>query len=185
MFVDEFLSLLRLDLFPRDNTLPKFLYEIKIIMKQLGLSYNSTHACYNGCVLFRGKLKGTTSFPKCKKSKFIEGSNTIPCKVLRHFPLIPRLKPMYKCPTLVDLMISHNANKSINGLVRLVCDTKAWKHIDMTWPDFATNPCNTRLGLTFDGVNPYVDLSTNHSTWPILLLNYKFASLVDNKKDFL
>jgi hypothetical protein len=103
MFVDEFFSLLRLDLFLRDNT-PKSLYEAKTIVKWLGLSYNSIHACYNGCVLFRGELKGATSFPKYKRSRFVEGSNTIPCKVLRYFPLIPRLKWMYRCPTLVDLM---------------------------------------------------------------------------------
>jgi len=92
MFGDELFSLLKLDLFPRDNTLPKSLYEAKTIVKQLGLNYNSIHACYNGCVLFRGELRGATSCPKCKRSRFIEMLDTIPFKVLRHFPLIPRLK---------------------------------------------------------------------------------------------
>jgi hypothetical protein len=31
------------------------------------------------------------------------------------------------------------------------------------------------LGLALDGVNPYVDLSANHFTWPVLLLNYNLA----------
>jgi hypothetical protein len=92
MFVDEFFSLLRFNLFPRDNTLPKSLYEINTIVKWLGLNYNSIHACYNGCVLFKGELKDSKAWPKCKKSRYIERSNTIPCKVFCHFPLIPRLK---------------------------------------------------------------------------------------------
>jgi hypothetical protein len=43
MFVDELFSLLRLDLFPKKNTLPKSLYEVKIIVKRLGLNYSSIH----------------------------------------------------------------------------------------------------------------------------------------------
>jgi hypothetical protein len=64
-------------------------------------------------------------------------------------------------------MAWHSANKSNDGLICLVCDSKAWKHIDMTWPNFVLDPRNIRLGLALDGVNPYVHLSTNHSTWPI------------------
>jgi hypothetical protein len=36
--VEELLSLLRLDLFPKDNTIPKSLYEAKTILKKLKLS---------------------------------------------------------------------------------------------------------------------------------------------------
>jgi hypothetical protein len=78
MFVDELFSLLRLDLFPRDNTFPKSLYEARTIVKLLELNYNSIHACYNGCVLFKGELKGATSCPKCKRSRFVEGLQHIP-----------------------------------------------------------------------------------------------------------
>jgi hypothetical protein len=92
MFVDEFFSLLRLDLFPRDNILPKSLYKVKTIVKWLGLSYNSIHACYNDCVLFKGKLKDSKACQKCKRSRYIERSDIVPCKVFHHFPLIPRLK---------------------------------------------------------------------------------------------
>jgi len=137
------------------------------------------------CVLFRGELKGTTSCPKCKRSRIVEGSNIVPYKVFCHFPLIPRLKWMYKCPTLVDLMTWHNVNKSTDGLVCLICVSKTWKHIHMTQPDFARNPCNIRLGLAFDGVNPYVDLSTNHFTWLVLLLNYNMPPWLTTKKFFV
>jgi hypothetical protein len=162
MFADELFSLLRLDLFPKDNTLPKSLYEVNTIVKRLGLNYNLIHACYNGCVLFKGELKDSKACPKCKRSRYIERSYNVPCKVFCHFPLIPRLKQMYRCPTLVDLMVWHNANKSNDGLICYVCDLKAWKHIDTTWLDFAKGPHNIRLGVAFDGVNPYANLSTNH-----------------------
>ncbi len=72
----------------------------------------------------------------------------------------------------LELMSWHDANKNDDGMVRLVFDSKAWKHVDNIWLRFATNPWNIRLGLALDGVNPYVDLSTSHSTWQILFLNY-------------
>jgi hypothetical protein len=50
--------------------------------------------------------------------------------------------------------------------------SKKWKHVDTTWPKFVAELHNIRLGLTLEGVNPYANLSTNHSTWPVLLLNY-------------
>jgi hypothetical protein len=56
MFVDELFSLLKFNLSLKVNTLPKSLYEVRIVVKRLGLSYNSIHACYNRCFLFRGEM---------------------------------------------------------------------------------------------------------------------------------
>ncbi len=70
-------------------------------------------------------------------------------------------------------------------MVRLVCDSKAWQHIDNTWPNFAIDPHNIILGLALDGMNPYVDSSTNHSTWPILPLNYKLPPWLSIKRFFV
>ncbi len=58
----------------------------------------------------------------------------------------------------------HHTNKSHHGMVHSICDSKVWKHVDTTWPNFVADPHNIRLGLALDRVNPYVDLSTNHST---------------------
>jgi hypothetical protein len=82
LFVDELFALLRLDLFPKDNILPKLMYHVKKVTQWLGLSYNSIHACYNGCVLFRGEFGDASTYPKCNKSQYIEGSDQVPSKVL-------------------------------------------------------------------------------------------------------
>jgi len=41
------------------------------------------------------------------------------------------------------------------------------------WPDFAVEPKNLRLGISTDGMNPFSMQNTNHSTRPVLLVNYK------------
>lgn len=131
-FVDEFFALLKIDFFLKVNTLPKSMYHAKRLIQRLGLSYKAIQTCYNGCVLFKGELNDVTSCPKCKKSRYIEGSYRVPCKVFRHFPLIPHLRRIYMCSSFAKLTAWHDANKSDDGMVCSVCDWKAWKHVDNT-----------------------------------------------------
>ena len=87
-FVDELLKLLHETILPKGNMLPKTFYEAKCLLMKLGLSYNSIHACRDGCCLFRKELEDATECQVCHKSRYLENSKTILAKVLRHFPLI-------------------------------------------------------------------------------------------------
>jgi hypothetical protein len=57
-------------------------------------------------------------------------------------------------------------------MVCSICDSKAWTHVNNIRPNLAVEKQNVKLGLAFDGVNTCVDVSTNHSTKPVLFLNY-------------
>ncbi len=48
--------------------------------------------------------------------------------------------------------ITHNDNRSINGLVRHVANSKAQAHVDVMWLEFAIEPLNARLGLATNGL---------------------------------
>jgi hypothetical protein len=55
-----------------------------------------------------------------------------------------------------------------------VPDSKAWKHIDSIFHEFASEEKNIRLGLALDGVNP--------SNWLVVLVNYNLPPwLVTNR----
>ena len=64
-------------------------------------------------------------------------------------------------------------------------DSKAWKHVDATHPNFVLEPRNVRLGLALDGMNPFADVSTRHSTWPVLTINYNLPPWLVTKKFFI
>jgi hypothetical protein len=51
--------------------------------------------------------------------------------------------------------------------------------------NFTAEPRNIRLGLALDELNPYVNLVTNHSTWPILLFNYNLSPWLTTKRLFV
>jgi hypothetical protein len=105
-YVDELLKYLSTIFLPGGNTLPKSYYEAKKIIWKLGLSYDIVHTCPEGCVLYWGENEHLDSCPKpnCGLSRYITGSNTIPAKVIRHFPLIPRLLHMFRSPVISKLL---------------------------------------------------------------------------------
>ena len=94
-FTNELLQFLASDLLPQANKLPPSHYEARKMIKKLGLEYNSILTCPNGCVLYEEGNVDLNACPQCSKSRWIEGTNSIPAKVICHFPLIPRLRHMF------------------------------------------------------------------------------------------
>ena len=86
-FADELLQLMHV-LLSSDNHLPCSHYKAQKYVVKLGLSYNSIHACRNGCRLFRKELKDAESCPKCNAPRYKSESSQRLAKILRHFPLI-------------------------------------------------------------------------------------------------
>ena len=89
----------------------------KKTLATLGLDYENIHACPNDHVLFRKELANEVRCPQCHASHFREDvqGNRVPNKVLRHFPLIPRIKHMFRCREIPGLMSWHAENRSTDG----------------------------------------------------------------------
>ena len=94
-YFDALLTLLS-DAFPKSNV-PKSCEEARKYIRELGQGYESIHVCKNNYVLFWGDREELQACPKCKESRWedADGSRRVSHKVLRHFPLIPRLQRIY------------------------------------------------------------------------------------------
>jgi hypothetical protein len=182
-FTEELFALLHSHLLPPGNSLPKNYYAAKSLTSKLGLSYRSIHAYEKGCILFRYKHSEALRCPKCGGARYRdEDCKMFPVKVLRHFPVIPRLHRMFRSPCLSKLMLWHSENRSDregdDNLVRHPCDSKAWKHFDDNIdPSFKEGPQNVHFALAADGVNPFKQTQSTWSTWPVLLMNYNLPPL--------
>ncbi|KAL3639371.1 THO complex subunit 7 [Castilleja foliolosa] len=53
--------------------------------------------------------------------------------------------------------------------MRHPADSTAWKEFDKEYPGFAADPRNVRLALVTDGFNPFGNMSTSYSMWPVIL----------------
>ena len=85
------------------------------------------HACMNDCILFCGPYEDVTHYPICGESchkKDVSGDE-VPCKVLRHFPIIPRICHMFQRKSIAGLLSWHATNCSVDGKLRIPADCEA------------------------------------------------------------
>ncbi|KAL3629961.1 hypothetical protein CASFOL_026273 [Castilleja foliolosa] len=55
-------------------------------------------------------------------------------------------------------------------ILRHPADSTAWKEFDKEYPGFAADPRNVRLALATDNFNPFGNMSTSYSMWPVILV---------------
>lgn len=122
--LDEILTFLKHDVLPAENQCPKNSYEMKTLLMKLGLSHESIHCCSCGKTLYWKENAELDNCPKCQKSRYIEGSDIVPVRVLRYFSLIKRLRRMFRCPELAKHMRWHSTNHSEDGKMRSTVDSE-------------------------------------------------------------
>ena len=193
----EYVLGLFLLILPKGHCLPDSMEKIKKVVRDLGLNYEKIDACYNDCVLFRGKeYEGLDNCPKCgetrwKQSKEVQdvGSSCgskkrVPRKILWYFPPIPRLQRIYMSETRASYMRWHKEELVVDGKMRHPADSKAWKHVDATYEWFVEDPRNVRLGLASDGFNPFGMLNVSYSCWPVILIPYNLPPWLCLKQSY-
>ena len=171
------------NLLPEDNTLPKNYFKAKNILCPMGMEYQKIHACPNDCILYRHEFQEMSKCPvygtSRYKAKDEEESNSDencnkapPAKVLWYPPIIPRFKRLFANGDDAKDFTRHANGRNYDGMFCHPADSLQWKKIDHLYPDFGKETRNLSLGLASDGMNPYGSLSTQHSSWPILLVIY-------------
>ncbi|KAH7850929.1 hypothetical protein Vadar_004698 [Vaccinium darrowii] len=65
-----------------------------------------------------------------------------------------------------------------------VDDRQEWKDFDERFPDFAADPRNVRLGMAIDGFNPFGNMSTSYSMWPVFMVPYNLPQWKCMKEAF-
>ena len=91
---------------------------------------------------------------------------------MHYLPLIPRLQRLYALADTAKNMRWHKQIHNADGILRHPSDGEAWKHFDLTYPQFAADPRNVRLGLCSDGFSPFGLGATPYSCWPVIVTPY-------------
>ena len=184
--ISELLHLFSKVILPSPNSLPGSEGVATSMLRRLGLKYDAIDACRNGCVLFRSEYADMENCPVCNAPRFRRvGMSSVPMKILRHFPLIPRLRRMFSTPHLASLMTWHAKNISRDGKMRGPFDSLQWEHVRGRHSDFECDSRNIHLGLCADGLNPHSQKRSTHSLCPVLLLNYNIPPWLTIKKFFI
>jgi hypothetical protein len=78
---DALLELLHTKLLPQPNTLPSSVRDAKKLLTSIGMTFETIHACPNGCILYRGEYADAQSCPKANCNKPRYRSDTIGDKI--------------------------------------------------------------------------------------------------------
>lgn len=168
---------------PNGTNIPRTFSEARKIIGKLGLSYEKIHVCPNNCQLYRKDKANDDFCSKCGASRWKnkkdktkltkkERKKAAPRKVLRYFPIKPRLKRLFMHKETAAALRWHDEGRVKDGALRHPADSEAWKAIDSEFPEFASDSHNIRFGMASDGFNPFGTMSSSYSCWPIVLIPY-------------
>ncbi|XP_073224870.1 uncharacterized protein [Cicer arietinum] len=138
--------------------IPNSFYEAKKTITKLGLNYEKIHVCRNNCMLYWGnkedeeretcKICNTLKWKSKEKVGEVgvssDGNNRkkVPAKVLRYFPLKPRLQRLFLSSKSAEDMRWYANDSKNDGMLRHPRDSEAWKYFDLTHTWFASDPRN-------------------------------------------
>ncbi|XP_056685679.1 uncharacterized protein [Spinacia oleracea] len=145
--------------FPQILDFPSSYYYNKKMIKELGLGWKRTKG-----------MSGDVSDGDTNTLK-----RSVPAKVMRYFPLIPRLKRIYMSSETTEEMRWHDTERlgeHDKKILRHPSDALAWKAFYERHSDFALDSRSVRLGLASDGFNPYRLMNTSYITWPVMLIPF-------------
>ncbi|WMV49176.1 hypothetical protein MTR67_042561 [Solanum verrucosum] len=166
----SFTSLLELlkEAIPELNILESY-NKAKVVVRDLGLDYKKIDACPNDYSALESSKK----------------PHRVPIKILRHFPLIPRLQRLFMSSKTAESLRWHDEQRSKDGKLRHPADGQTWKEFDNMHQEFAKDSRNLRLGLASDGFNPFRTMSISHNTWPVMSMVYNLPPWICMKLEYL
>ncbi|XP_021751073.1 uncharacterized protein LOC110716747 [Chenopodium quinoa] len=164
---------------PEGADLPSNYYEARKTITDPGFDYKKIESCENDCMLF---WKENANLEKC--SICDTKRNRASPKVLRYFPLIPRLQRLFMSSKTSSEMRWHSDKREDDGVLKHPADCQAWKHFDKEHPSFSAEIRNVRLGLASDGFNPFSGLRSDYSIWPVVLVVYNLPPWMCMKQPY-
>ncbi|XP_021859270.1 uncharacterized protein [Spinacia oleracea] len=166
-----------------ENLLSSRTYDAKKMLSSIGLSYERIHACPNDCILYRKEHALLESCPECNAPRYKK--NKVPAKVMWYFPIIPRFRRLFSILEEAKNLTWHTDGREKDGMLRHPADSPQWVKIDKDFPDFGVEPRNLRLALATDGMNPYDNQRSTHSTWPVILMIYNLPLALCMKRKYM
>jgi hypothetical protein len=77
----------------------------------------------------------------------------------------------------------HAKNKIQDDVLRMPTDGSVLNYIEEKCPIFKEEPHNFRFSLAADGVNPFGELCSTYSVWPVFVINNNLPPWMSIKRE--
>jgi hypothetical protein len=106
--------------------------------------------------------------------------------VMWYLPVIDHLKHVFSNPNDAELMHWHSEKRRENDEeIQHPVDGTQWKIFDLQYPEFSVESRNIRFALSTNGMNPFGENRTVHSTWSVILAMYNIPTWLCHKRKYL
>lgn len=125
----------------------------------------SYQICSNECISYTGEHSKSTHCPKCGEERVKSTSYSV-------VPLIPRLKKIFRCPSLAKLVKYHavrGEEREEDDIVFDIHDTEFWRDMFSNGGPLDGDPRNVLLSFSADPVQPFKVTNPKYSMCPISL----------------
>ncbi|WVZ84720.1 LOW QUALITY PROTEIN: hypothetical protein U9M48_031713 [Paspalum notatum var. saurae] len=195
-------------LLPKPNFVPANTYQAKKVVSPLTMGVERIHACPNHCILYRGKYEELEKCPTCgasryKRNDIFNGDDEGPSNGKKKKKKVaPDPSEEDSClgidekkRRILALVMRIFANPAFAKLMRWwyyerTKDEEKLSHLadatqfDELYPEFAKDPRNVRFALNTDGMNPFGERNSTHSTWPVILTIYNLPTWLCQKRKY-
>ena len=77
----------------------------------------------------------------------------------------------------------HAKNISRDDVLRMPIDGFSFRYIEEKWPIFKEKPCNVKLPLATNVVNPFGELRSTYSVWHVFVINNNLSPWMSVKRE--
>ena len=79
----------------------------------------------------------------------------------------------------------HARNKIQDDVIRIPADGSAFRDMEGKWSQFKEEPRNLRISLAIDGVNPFAQMRSIYTVWPIFVINNNILPWLSIKREHI
>jgi hypothetical protein len=106
--------------------------------------------------------------------------------VMWYLPVIDHLKRVFSSPRDAEQVRWHfEKHRENDEEIRHPADGTQWKNFDLQYPEFSVESRNIRFALSTNGMNPFGENRTVHSTWLVILTVYNIPTRLCHKRKYL
>ena len=79
----------------------------------------------------------------------------------------------------------HARNISQDDVIRISAYSSAFRDMEEKWPHFKEEPCNLKISLVADGVNPFAPMRSIYMVWCIFVINNNIPPWLSIKREHI
>ena len=93
-----------------------------------------------------------------------------------YLPVIDRLRRIFLNPKEAALMTRWDDERKVDDdKITHLANCSQWQRFDEKHKEFSDDLRNVCFGLSTDGMNPFNERMSDHSTWPVILTMYNIS----------